>query len=134
MFDFVTFGAVLEHLYDPSKAIEKVMGWVKAGGYVHIEVPSSRYLITKLLNLYYRFYGSDYVANTCPMHRPFHLYEFGLKSFEENAKLLNYEIAFYEYQVGLIPMPDISHVFLKPLMKWTHMGKQLCIWLRKPLR
>jgi 2-polyprenyl-3-methyl-5-hydroxy-6-metoxy-1,4-benzoquinol methylase len=28
-FDFITFGAVLEHLYDPSAAIKKAMNWLK---------------------------------------------------------------------------------------------------------
>ena len=28
-FDFITFGAVLEHLYDPSPSIRKAMSWLK---------------------------------------------------------------------------------------------------------
>ena len=30
--------------------------------------------------------GTNYVTNISPMHSPFHLYEFGLKSFEELGK------------------------------------------------
>ena len=30
-FDFITFGAVLEHLYDPGGAIATAMGWLKPG-------------------------------------------------------------------------------------------------------
>jgi 2-polyprenyl-3-methyl-5-hydroxy-6-metoxy-1,4-benzoquinol methylase len=38
-FDFITFGAVLEHLYDPSMSIHKAMSWLKPSGIMHIEVP-----------------------------------------------------------------------------------------------
>jgi 2-polyprenyl-3-methyl-5-hydroxy-6-metoxy-1,4-benzoquinol methylase len=40
-FDFITFGAVLEHLYDPNSAIRKSLTWLKKGGILHFEVPSS---------------------------------------------------------------------------------------------
>lgn len=53
-FDFVSFGAVLEHLYDPSDSILKAMRWLRPGGIMHIEVPSSDWLISKIANLYYR--------------------------------------------------------------------------------
>ena len=28
-FDFITFGAVLEHLYDPAQSIKQVMKWLE---------------------------------------------------------------------------------------------------------
>ena len=57
-FDFVTFGAVLEHIYDPAAALAKAFKWVRPGGIVHAEVPSSDHLIARLINTYYRFIGS----------------------------------------------------------------------------
>ena len=80
-FDFITFGAVFEHLYHPAECLEKAMQWLKPGGIIHVEVPSSKWLISKLINLYYRIAGTNYVTNLSPMHVPFHLYEFDLKSF-----------------------------------------------------
>lgn len=53
-FDFITFGAVFEHLYHPAACLEKAMRWLKPGGMIHIEVPSSAYLVSKLFNFYYR--------------------------------------------------------------------------------
>ena len=41
-FDFITFGAVFEHLYEPAKCLEKAMKWLKPNGVIHIEVPSSK--------------------------------------------------------------------------------------------
>lgn len=87
-FDFISFGAVLEHLYNPSESIKKALKWLKPNGIIHIEVPSSNWLINKFINFFYKLKFSDYVGNTSPMHEPFHLYEFSLKSFEKHAKQL----------------------------------------------
>src|SRR5690606_24721726 len=51
-FDFITFGAVYEHLYDPSYCMEKAMKWLKPNGILHAEVPSSNWLMPKLMNFY----------------------------------------------------------------------------------
>ena len=130
-FEFITFGAVLEHLYDPSAAIERAMNWLKPNGILHIEVPSSKWLINKLVNRYYRITGTDYVANLSPMHRPFHLYEFGLESFNKNSAKNNFEVAAYEYFVCPTYMPKALDFILKPYMEKTKTGMQLTVWLRK---
>ena len=130
-FDFISFGAVLEHLYNPSDSIIKAMKWLKPSGIIHIEIPSSDWLVNKIINFYYRMRGTDYVGNISPMHNPFHLYEFGLKSFIEHAKANKYEIALHEYFVCYTYMPKIIDFIIKPYMKWTNTGMQLCVWLRK---
>lgn len=131
-FDFITFGAVLEHLYNPSESIKRALSWLKPGGIIHIEVPSSRHLIGKLINLYYRIRGTNYVTNTSPMHTPFHLYEFDLKSFLRLGSRHHFQVAEKEYFVcDIMFFP----AFLKPLlsgyMKMTNTGMQLIVWLRK---
>jgi len=132
-YDFITFGAVLEHLYDPAASIEKAMQWLKPGGIMHIEVPSSRHLLAKIINLYYTIIGTTYVTNLSPMHEPFHLYEFGLKSFEEHARALgNYAIRFHEFYVcTLAPFPGFTHPVLSWVMQKTNSGMQLAVWLQK---
>lgn len=130
-FDFITFGAVLEHLYNPSEAITKAMKWLKKGGLIHIEVPSSNWFINKLINLTYSIRWMDYVGNLSPMHQPFHLYEFSLKSFLMHAKKNNYQIAHHEYFVCDTFMPKQVDFILKPYMRITKQGMQLSIWLRK---
>lgn len=131
-FDFITFGAVLEHLFDPSSAILSTLKWVKRGGLIHIEVPSSGWLTNKIFNLVYKVQGLDYAANISPMHSPFHLYEFGLQSFKAHADRHNYEIALYKYSVCDTFLPKILNPIVKPLMAATDTGMQLEIWLRKP--
>jgi 2-polyprenyl-3-methyl-5-hydroxy-6-metoxy-1,4-benzoquinol methylase len=130
-FDFITFGAVLEHLYNPSQSIEKALGWLKPGGIIHIEVPSSRWLVAKLVNKFYRIIRTDYVANISPMHEPYHLYEFTLKSFERHAKEHGYEIAFAENYVGETYLPKMFDFILRPYMRITKRGMLLAVWLKK---
>lgn len=130
-FDFISFGAVLEHLYDPSESIIKAMTWLKPNGIIHIEVPSSDWLINKIINLYYKLTLTDYVGNISPMHEPFHLHEFSLDSFKLHAKKYNYEVVFHEYHVCETYMPKLANYILKPYMKSTNTGMQLCVWLQK---
>jgi len=131
-FDFITFGAVLEHLYDPSNAIKKAINWLKKDGIIHLEVPSSNWLVSKIVNYFYKLAGTNYVTNLSPMHTPFHLYEFGLKSFIEHSILCNYEIVFYEYTVcSIYHIPKIFHPVSRWYMKTNKSGMQLTIWLRK---
>ncbi len=131
-FDFITFGAVVEHLYSPKLCIEKALKWLKPGGLIHIEVPSSKWLISKYMNAYFRIRGTSYVTNLSPMHVPFHLYEFDLKSFQVLGNRIGYSIDHYEYSVCEIYfIPRFLHPLLRWYMKKTNTGMQLTVYLRK---
>lgn len=130
-FDFITFGAVLEHLYDPDACLKKAFSWLKPNGIIHIEVPSSDWIISKIFNFYYFMIGTDYVTNLSPMHSPFHLYEFSLKSFEDNGLINGYKIIKSEYYECDTFMPKILDKPLKWYMKKNNKGMQLAIWLQK---
>lgn len=132
-FDFITFGAVLEHFYDPSGSIQKALQWLKPGGLIHIEVPSADWLIGRIVNLLYAMQASGYVCNLSPMHPPFHLYEFSLRSFQANSRRLGYELSHHEYFVCQTYMPRILDPLLRWCMRQTSTGMQLCVWLKKPL-
>jgi 2-polyprenyl-3-methyl-5-hydroxy-6-metoxy-1,4-benzoquinol methylase len=131
-FDFITFGAVFEHVYHPASCLEKALKWLKPNGVIHMEVPSSNYLISKVINFYYRMVGTNYVTNISPMHEPFHLHEFGLRSFEQLGKRLDFKIDFFEYFVcDVFFLPKILHRPLQWIMKRSNSGMQLSIYLRK---
>ncbi len=131
-FDFISFGAVFEHLYHPRKALEKAMGWLKKGGIIHIEVPNSRHLLASFIDVYYRSRGTNYTTHLSPMHVPFHLYEFHLNSFEKLSSKLDYSIIHKEYMIGTIfNFPKILHPPLRQLIKFTNRGLQLIVWLKK---
>jgi SAM-dependent methyltransferase len=130
-FDLVSFGAVLEHLVDPSAAILKAISWLRPGGLVHVEVPSSAWLTNRIVNWLYRLQGTDYVANLSPLHPPFHLYEFGLQSFIAHAVAHGYEVLEHRRYVCATYLPPCLDPIAKPLMAATNTGMQLEVWLRK---
>lgn len=131
-FDFITFGAVFEHLYDPAEALSIALKWLKPDGVIHIEVPSSKHLISKIINLYNRIRGTNYVTNLSPMHPPFHLYEFGSKSFsylveKNNAKIVEQ----YYFNGPIYFIPKIFHWMLNPIMSYFNSGMQLTVYIKK---
>lgn len=131
-FDFITFGAVLEHLQQPSAALARAIEWLKPGGIIQIEVPSSDHLVSKIINAYYVLRGTNYVTNISPMHAPFHLYEFTRRSFERNGARLGYAIAHHHYDVcEIMNLPRIIHPPLRWWMRRTDTGMQLTVYLRK---
>jgi SAM-dependent methyltransferase len=133
-FDFITFGAVLEHLYHPAAAIERALTWLAPGGVIQIEVPSSTHALAKLANLYFRLKGTNYVTHISPMHPPFHLYEFGLESFIRHGRRAGYAVGEYEFHqndVLFVPIPRMFHPLLTSYMRRTRQGMQLTVWLRK---
>ena len=91
-FDLVTFGAVLEHLTDPGDAIARALEWLRPDGLVHAEVPSSDWLMARLVDLAYRAQGLDYTSHLSPLHPPFHLFEFTLQSFRAHAAKHGYDV------------------------------------------
>lgn len=127
LFDFITFGAVLEHLYDPAAALQRAMTWLKPGGIIQAEVPSSDWLIARLVNAFFRLRGTNYVTHISPMHSPFHLYEFTLRSFGR------FDVARHRYAVCEIPhVPKWLHPPLRWWMDRNRQGMQLTVYLRKP--
>ncbi len=131
-FDFITFGAVLEHLYEPNKSIEKALSWLKPNGVIHIEVPSSKWLLPSFMNFYFKIVGTNYVTNLSPMHSPFHLHEFDLESFNKLSTKLNFKIENHCYDVcEIYHFPKIFHGLLRRYMSATNKGMQLTVYLRK---
>ena len=131
-FDFITFGAVFEHLYEPAKCLEKALDWLKPNGIIQIEVPSSKWLIPKFMNFYFKIIGTNYVTNLSPMHTPYHLHEFDIKSFEELSTKLNFSVVKKQYDVCQIyTIPKFLHPILKWYMKITDKGMQLTVYLKK---
>jgi SAM-dependent methyltransferase len=129
-FDIISFGAVLEHLYDPSAAIEKALKWLTPEGVVHLEVPDANFLFSKLFNLYFWLARTDFVVNISPMHTPFHLYEFTEESFRHNGKRLGYKIAHLDKYAGAAPMVPRLSKLLEPVMDATGTGSGLILYLQ----
>jgi len=131
-FDFVSFGAVLEHLADPAAAIERALGWAAPGGLIYVEVPSARWMTARIVNWAYRLQGLDYTSNISPMHSPYHLYEFTLRAFQEHGRRAGYRVAGYHWYLGNRTfLPRIVDPLATRLMKATRTGMQLEVWLTR---
>jgi 2-polyprenyl-3-methyl-5-hydroxy-6-metoxy-1,4-benzoquinol methylase len=131
-FDFVNFGAVLEHVYSPATALKKALKWLKPEGIIFAEVPNSKYLISRLVNLYNRLWLTNYVTHISPMHSPYHHFEFALSSFEKFCEANNCEIS--RHQVFVCDTMFIPRIFVPifdAYMAATKTGMQHSIFLRK---
>lgn len=128
-FDFVSFAAVLEHLQDPAAALTRALGWLAPSGLIHVEVPSAKWLLGRLLNLATRGLGMDYVTNLSPMHPPYHLYEFTLASFEHHAQLASYEVVDHRFYPCTTFLPPLAEALAHRVMAATGTGMQLEAWL-----
>ena len=130
-FDFITFGASLEHLFHPGLVLRKAARWLKPNGLIHAEVPSSRWLVGRMINTFYRLSATSFVTNLSPMHTPFHLYEFSVEAFRRHAALHRLEVESHRIEVCETQLPRIFDPLLKPLMRVTNTGLQLVVWLKR---
>jgi SAM-dependent methyltransferase len=129
-FDYVSFGAVLEHVADPAAALERALSWTRPDGLVWVHVPSSRWLVARVLNGIYRAQGLDYVTNISPMHSPFHLYEFGLESFRRHGERAGYEVVDSRFLVCSTYAPPPLDRVARAVMDRTDTGMIVEVWLR----
>ena len=131
-FDFINVYNVAEHVYHPFATIEKALRWLKPGGLIHIEVPYSKYLVSRVINTYYSLTGTNYVTHISPMHVPYHLYEFHQKSFEFAAKRLGASIVEMKvFAGGAVGIPFAGSKLLRNIMKWTDTGPDITVWITK---
>ncbi len=130
-FDFITFSAVFEHLYDPNYALTRALEWLKPGGLIYIGVPNAFTLNQLLINFIYRLRGMDYVSSISPMHAPFHIYEFTRKSFLENARMNKYNVLAINGATYDTYLPKILDPILKPFIRFTKTDMNLIVWIKK---
>lgn len=130
-FDYINMGAVLEHLASPSDCLKQALHWVKPGGKIEIEVPNAEWTVNKLFNLFYKLTLQPFVANISPMHSPYHLFEFNLKSFKLNGELNKYKIIHHHYYVGPTYLPSLLNKPFYYFMKGTKTGMQLIVVIEK---
>lgn len=131
-FDFVSFGAVLEHLQDPAASLDRTLGWCSPGGLVHVEVPSADWLTSRMVNAVYRVQRSGFAANLSPMHPPYHLYEFTPASFAAYASSRGHEVALMQRYVGdRTFLPRALDRIGRAVMRRTGTGMQIEVWLRR---
>lgn len=130
-FDYIHVSAVLEHLPDPHLALERILGWLKPGGVAHAEVPNAEWLLARGLNAWYRITGQGLVTNTSPMHPPYHLVEFTVRSFHLALAGLPARVERSEVWVANVLGPRLLRGVLRRAMQATRTGMQLAVWIRR---
>jgi ubiquinone/menaquinone biosynthesis C-methylase UbiE len=131
-FDFITFGAVFEHLAHPKLCLQRALRWLKPGGVAHIEVPSSRWLIEHIYHLALKAKGSELTSFLSPMHAPFHLYSFSLHSFTCAEVSLGFHVVSSQIDpCSIYYFPSALHPIVRRVMMATQTGMQLTVYLRK---
>jgi 2-polyprenyl-3-methyl-5-hydroxy-6-metoxy-1,4-benzoquinol methylase len=90
--DVVVMAAILEHLYDPVGALERVRGALVTGGLVFIDVPNECSLMNTIGNLYMRIRGTDWATNLSPTFSPFHVVGFCPASLRRLLTASGFEI------------------------------------------
>jgi ubiquinone/menaquinone biosynthesis C-methylase UbiE len=129
-FNFIFFEA-FQHLADPNEGLKKAMEWLKPGGIIYLELPSSRWLMSKLFNAYYFIRGTKYVCNLSPLHGNFSMYEFSIRTFEINSLMNNYEVIKHIYYPGNTVFKGVVNEFFRKIMTLTNTGMQMAVFLRK---
>lgn len=132
-FDIISFNSVLEHLINPSMQIKLLLNNLADNGIIHIEVPSSNWLISKLINFFKLLTIQNNVTNLSPMHHPYHYFEFSYESFKLNGINNGYKVINHYYRVSEVDykIPLFCKKILKFIMKKTNTGKQIVVFLKK---
>lgn len=102
-FDVITMFQVIEHLYDPLKAIKNLSAALKDGGYLFIETPSIDSLDAKIFS---KGYWDGYQI-------PRHLWLFNERSLRKAALLANLkviEVKYFPYPIFWIH--SLRNIFL----------------------
>jgi SAM-dependent methyltransferase len=74
--DVIVLAAVLEHVYEPARLLQRVAAALRPGGVVYIDVPNECALYNRLGNLYMWLRGRDWATNLSPTFSPFHVVGF----------------------------------------------------------
>jgi len=129
-FDFI-FLEAFQHLQEPDLALKKAMSWLKKDGLIYMEVPSSSWLIAKLVNLFYYLQRTNYVCNLSPLHGHYSFTEFSKRTLEVNGKTNNYKVIYHEIYPCNTGLNEWLDKILKLVMKMTGTGMQIGIVIKK---
>lgn len=91
-FDFI-FLEPLNHFSEPHAAIQKALGWLKPGGYLHLETVNKRWLYKSILLFFYRLTFTKVVPFTSPLRKPYNVCEYSAKTFKVYCNLNNLKLS-----------------------------------------
>lgn len=142
--DVILMAAVLEHLYDPMAALNRVRKALRPGGLVYIDVPNECSLYTRVGNLYQRLRGRDWAVNLSPTFPPFHVVGFCPTSLAHALRAAGLEpVRLVPYAMencmtdragrGIAALERASSRLVLRLGHAIGMSAGLLCWARRPL-
>lgn len=140
--DVVVLAAVLEHLYEPLRLLERVASALRPDGVLFIDVPNECSLYTYLGNAYLTLSGRDWAMNLSPTFSPYHVVGFCPRSLKsiltrtgfDTVKLRSYRMtsSFHPRHSGLRAWMERSGLELAlTLGQVLGMGAGLVCWARR---
>jgi SAM-dependent methyltransferase len=90
--DVIVFAGVLEHLYEPVRALRAAFEALNANGLVYADVPNEASLVLLAGNFYMKARGRDWSVNLSPTFPPFHVVGFTPRSLKTAFERAGFEI------------------------------------------
>lgn len=113
-FDYILFGDVLEHLYDPKKVLIDLKTMLKPNGQIIISVPNIRHI-----ELFIQvFIKGTFPTNERGIFDKTHLRWFTRKDLYSLAKLANLEVVIYEGKLRARDERGSKFKFGTKILKW----------------
>lgn len=129
-FDLIFLEAI-QHVSDPDAMLRKTLTWLKPHGIIYMEVPSSNWLMSQLMNFYYYLRGTDYVCNLNPLHGNYSNFEFSRKSFELNGIRNKYKVLQTINYTCNTQLKGVFNSFFKLIMNLSGKGMQMGVVIQK---
>lgn len=92
VFDCVTMGAVLEHVYDPLDLLREAHRILVPSGLLYVGVPNEQGLYFRLGNLYHRLRGRPWVINLSPSFEPYHVLGWSGRSLRQALHMAGFQL------------------------------------------
>lgn len=129
-FDLIFLEAI-QHVSDPDAVLKKALKWLKPNGIIYMEVPSSAWLMSELMNFYYYLRGTKFVCNLNPLHGNYSNYEFSKQSFELNGTRNNYKVLQTVNYTCNTQLKGVFNSFFRMIMNFTGKGMQMGVVIQK---
>ncbi len=130
-FDFI-FLEPLNHLANPHVAIQKALGWLKPGAYLHLQVVNNRWLYKQLLQFFYKLTLRKHVPYTSVLRKPFNVCEYSSKSFKVYAALNYLKLCqINSYPCNTFIKSNILNKWVSYYMWRFNQGMELSLILKK---
>jgi SAM-dependent methyltransferase len=117
-YDVIVMAAVLEHLYDPIRILNRVHGALRPGGLVFIDVPNELSLTMRVGNLYMRLRGHNWAVNLSPTFSPFHVVGFSPESLKRVLDSTGFRVHHFEVPRWNNSLPEAKNLMQK-IERWS---------------